>query len=204
MTMMNARATAAIVAALAWAALLLQLFLSLRLSLNNGNGIAHGLWMYLAYFTVLSNLLVAIVATVAARHGDGGRDLPWRGCAVTAIVLVGLGYHFLLRNIWTPTGLDWLSNALLHYAVPLAALAWWLLLPPRRHIAAKAPLQWLQWPLFYAVYALVRGVITGFYPYPFIDISVLGITRTLIHCVGLGLIFLGLAYLLRALARLRA
>ncbi len=201
---MNARIAAAIVAALAWTALLLQLFLSLRLSIDNGNGVVHGLWMYLAYFTVLSNLLVASVAAIAARRSDGGRDLRWRGCAVTAIVLVGLGYHFLLRNIWVPTGLDWLSNALLHYAVPLAALAWWLLLPPRRHIAPTAPLRWLQWPLFYAVYALVRGAITGFYPYPFIDVPTLGITRTLIHCVGLGMVFLALAYLLRALARLRA
>ena len=66
------------------------------------------------------------------------------------------------------------------------------------------PLRWLQWPAFYAVYALIRGAITGFYPYPFIDVSVLGITRTLIHCIGLGVAFLALAYLLRALARLRA
>lgn len=201
---MNARIAAAIVAALAWAALLLQLFLSLRLSIDNGNGVVHGLWMYLAYFTVLTNLLVAITATVAARRSDGGRDLQWRGCAVASIVLVGIGYHLLLRNISTPTGLDWLSNALLHYAVPLAALAWWLLLPPRRHITANAPLQWLQWPLLYAVYALIRGAITGFYPYPFIDVPALGITRTLIHCAGLGVAFLALAYLLRALARLRA
>ena len=201
---MNARFAAAIVAALAWTALLLQLFLSLRLSIDNGNGVIHGLWMYLAYFTVLTNLLVAITATVAARRNDGGRDLPWRGCAVTAIALVGLAYHFLLSDEEIPAGPHWLSNALLHYAVPLAALAWWLLLPPRRHIAPTAPLRWLQWPALYAAYALVRGAITGFYPYPFIDVPTLGIIRTLIHCAGLGLAFLALAYVLRALTRLRA
>lgn len=201
---MNARVASAIVAAIAWAALSLQLFLSLRLSIGNGNGMIHGLWMYLAYFTVLSNLLVAIVATMGARRGDGGRDLEWRGCAVTAIVLVGLGYHFLLRGIWAPTGLNLLADVMLHYVVPLATLAWWLLLPPLRHIAATAPLRWLQWPALYAAYALVRGAITGFYPYPFIDVAALGITRTLIHCVGLGLIFLAIAWLLRALARPRA
>ncbi|MBS0225450.1 MAG: Pr6Pr family membrane protein [Proteobacteria bacterium] len=201
---MNARFAAAIVAALAWAALLLQLFLSLRLSIDNGNGVVHGLWMYLAYFTVLTNLLVAITATVAARRNDGGRDLAWRGCAVTAVVLVGLGYHFLLRHVWAPQGLQWLADVMLHYIVPLAALAWWLVLPPRRHVAPTAPLRWLQWPLLYAAYALIRGAITGFYPYPFIDVSVLGITRTLIHCIGFGLIFLALAWLLRVLTRLRA
>ena len=201
---MNARIAAAIVAALAWTALLLQLFLSLRLSVVNGNGIVHGVWMYLAYFTVLTNLLVAIVATNAARRPDGGRDLRWRGCAVSAIVLVGLGYVLLLRGLADPEGLDWLSNLLLHYLVPLAALAWWLVLPPRRHIAAMEPWRWLQWPLLYAVYALIRGAITGFYPYPFIDVPALGITRTLIHCAGLGVAFLVIAWLLRALTRLRA
>ncbi|MBW8824005.1 MAG: Pr6Pr family membrane protein [Xanthomonadales bacterium] len=195
---------AAIVAALAWMGLLLQLFLSLQLSLANGNGIVHGAWMYLAYFTVLTNLLVAVVATVAARRGDGGRDLPWRGCAVSAIVLVGLGYFLLLRGLADPEGLDWLSNLLLHYVVPLAALAWWLVLPPRRRIAATEPWRWLRWPAFYAAYALVRGAISGFYPYPFIDMAALGITRTLVHCLVLGLAFLAIAWLLRALARLRA
>lgn len=194
---MSARIAAATVAVLAWGALLLQLFLSLRMSLANGKSIGHGLWMYFAYFTVLTNLLVATVATVAARRGDGGRDLPWRGCAVTAIVLVGLGYHLLLRGLADPEGLDWLSNLLLHYLVPLAALAWWLWSPPRRHIAATEPWRWLQWPLLYAVYALVRGAISGFYPYPFIDVPALGIVRTLVHCAGIAAAFLLLAFALR-------
>ena len=63
---MNPRIAAAMLAALAWTALLLQLFLSLRLSLANGSGIVHGLWTYLAYFTVLTNLLVAVVASRGA------------------------------------------------------------------------------------------------------------------------------------------
>ena len=35
--------------------------------------------------------------------------------AVTAIVLVGLGYHVLLRNIWDPQGAQWLADVLLHH-----------------------------------------------------------------------------------------
>lgn len=201
---MSARLAAAAVAAIAWAALLLQLFLSLRMSLGSGNGIAHGMWMYLAYFTVLSNLLVAVTATTATRRPDGGRDLAWRGCAVTAIVLVGVGYHLLLSDLPIPAGPHRVANFLLHYVVPLVALAWWLWLPPRRNIPSIAPWRWLQWPALYVVYALARGALTGFYPYPFINVPVLGITRTLVHCVGLGAAFLAIAYLLRALARLRA
>ena len=139
---MNPRIPAALLAALAWAALALQLALSVRLSRANGSGTLHGLWVFLAYFTVLSNLLVAAAATLAARRADGGRELRWRGCAATAIVLVGLGYHLLLRNAWNPQGAQWLADMLLHYAVPLAALAWWLGWPPRGRIPATAPLAW--------------------------------------------------------------
>ena len=200
---MNPRIAAATLATLAWAALLLQLFLSLRLSLANGNGIVHGLWIFLAYFTVLSNLLVAVVATRGALAADGGRDARWRGGAVTAIVLVGLGYHVLLRNIWDPQGAQWLADVLLHYAVPLAALLWWLALPPQHRIAGNTPLRWLAWPALYAVYALVRGKLDGFYPYPFIDVTALGLPRVLLNAAGLLLVFALATWLLRALAHWR-
>lgn len=200
---MKPRIAARSLAALAWTALLLQLFLSLRLSLANGDGIVHGLWNYLAYFTVLTNLLVAVVATRGLQSTDGGLDAPWRGGAVTAIVLVGLGYHLLLRNVWSPQGAQWLADVLLHYAVPLASLAWWLVLPPRGRIDAAAPLRWLAWPVAYAAYALARGTITGFYPYPFIDVTALGLPRVLLNTAGLMLAFVFAAHLLRALAHWR-
>ena len=200
---MNPRMAAGSLAILACAALLLQLFLTLRLSLANGNGLARGLWVYLAYFTVLTNLLVAVIATRGARSADGGLDLPWRGCAVTAIALVGLGYHLLLRNVWNPQGAQWLADVLLHYAVPLAALSWWLALPPRGRIDAAAPLRWLLWPAAYSAYALVRGSMTGFYPYPFIDVASLGMARVLLNAAGLMLAFVLAAYALRAAAHWR-
>lgn len=200
---MTPRTAAALLAALAWAALALQLALSLRLSTANGNGALHGLWVFLAYFTVLSNLLIALLATAGARRSDGGTELRWRGCAVTAIALVGLGYHLLLRNAWNPQGAQWLADMLLHYAVPLAALAWWLAIPPRTRIPAAAPLLWLAWPAGYFAYALLRGQASGFYPYYFIDVGKLGIARVLLHAGGLLIAFLASAHLLRALAHWR-
>ncbi len=200
---MAARPTAAVLAALAWAALLLQLVLSLRLSFAAGRGVGHGLAVYASYFTVLSNLFVAAVATAAAARADGGRDLRWRGCAVTAIVVVGVGYHVLLREVWDPQGLQWLADVLLHYAVPVFALLWWLALPPRKRIPPAAPLLWLAWPAAYLAYALLRGAVTGSYPYYFLDTGRLGMARVLANAAGLGLAFLLAGLLLRALAHLR-
>ena len=83
------------------------------------------------------------------------------------------------------------------------ALLWWLALAPRLRIDAAAPLHWLAWPAAYAVYALLRGAISGFYPYPFIDVPALGLPRVLLNAAALMLVFVLAAYLLRALAHWR-
>lgn len=199
----TARRTAAALACLASAGVLLQLWLSLNLAASNGNGWWHGLVMYLGYFTVLTNLLVTVVALRAARAPDGGLDHAWRGAAVTSILVVGLAYHLLLRKIWDPQGLQLIADVALHYAVPLAALAWWLALPPRRPLAARLPLHWLAWPLGYSVYALLRGALIGSYPYYFIDATTLGLSRVLLNMAGLSLVFLAMAYAVWGLAWLR-
>lgn len=199
----TAKRTATALACLAGAGVLLQLWLSLDLAVNNGHGWWHGLFMYAGYFTVLTNLLVALVAWRAARTPDGGLDHAWRGAAVTSILVVGLAYHLLLRKIWNPQGLQLIADMALHYAVPLAALAWWLALPPRRPLAARLPLHWLAWPLGYSVYALLRGTLIGSYPYYFIDATTLGLSRVLLNMAGLSVVFLAMAYAVWGLARLR-
>lgn len=199
----TAKTTAAVLACLAAAGVLLQLWLSLGLAASTGKGWCHGLVMYVGYFTVLTNFLVALVAIRAARAQDGGLDHPWRGAAVTSIVVVGLAYHLLLRKIWDPQGLQLFADMVLHYVVPLAALAWWLAHPPRRPLAARLPLRWLAWPLGYSAYALLRGAITGLYPYYFIDAGVLGLPRVLLNMAGLSLVFLLIAYVTWGLAHLR-
>ena len=199
----TAQRTAAVVACLAGAGVLLQLWLSLQLGIASGNGWSHGLLMYLGYFTVLTNLLVLLVAARAARAPDGGLDHAGRGAAVTAILLVGLAYHLLLRKLWDPQGLQLVADMILHYVVPLATLAWWLVLPPRHALPAWLPLRWLAWPIGYSAYALLRGAVTGLYPYYFIDVGALGLPRVLVNMAGLSLVFVVLAYTVRGMARLR-
>ena len=123
-----------------------------------------------------------------------GNALSRGNAAVEAVLDEGRKYT---------SGAQWLADVLLHYAVPLAALLWWLVLPPRLRIDAAATLRWLAWPAAYAVYALVRGAISGFYPYPYIDVPALGLPRVLLNAAALMLVFVLAAYLLRALAHWR-
>ncbi len=200
------RGSGALLALTAWCGVLLQLWLSIRLAQANGKTALDGLVVYLGYFTVLTNLFVALVSTApfTRRGGPLQRALARpsvAGCATTAILLVGIAYHFLLRHIWAPQGLQWLADVLLHYAVPALALLHWLLQRGSARLPAWAPLAWCVWPAAYLVYALGRGALLASYPYPFIDVPVIGIAQTLRNALGLLLGYLALGYLVWAVAR---
>ena len=52
-------------------ALLLQLLLTIRRTLAQGGSVLGGVWIYLDYFTILTNALAAAALLVAARGRDG-------------------------------------------------------------------------------------------------------------------------------------
>lgn len=179
-----------LVAGVAWFGLGLQLWLSLQLTTAQGGTPLGALVIYLGYFTVLTNLLVALSLSLPLLRPAGG-TARWlqRPGVVTAvavsIALVGLAYHALLRHVWDPQGLQKLADVTLHYLVPaLTVLHWWFAVPPQR-LPWTAPLAWAAWPVAYLVYALLRGAWLQHYPYPFIDVPVIGYARTLLNALGL-------------------
>lgn len=194
----GARAAAVLLALLAWTALLLQLRLTLDATHARGGSTGEALLLYSGYFTITTNLFVALCASAQAwapqsRLAGGA----WRGCATTAIVLVGLGYHLLLRDIWDPQGWQRVADDLLHYAVPVAALAHWLWYRPAAPLPAWQPLVWALYPAAYFVYALARGAWLGQYPYPFVDVAALGYPRVFANAGVLLLAYLAVGALLR-------
>ena len=81
-----ARLTAALVALVAWSGLLVQWQASTALM---GDGAA-ALWAMLRFFTVLTNLLVALVFTAAAAGADSAARPNVRGGTTEAIQRVGI------------------------------------------------------------------------------------------------------------------
>lgn len=197
---MKTPALTRLVALVAWFGLLLQLALTIRLVLSQGGTVAGALVIYFGYFTVLTNLLVALSLTVPSRwfRSPGVAS----GVAVS-IALVGLAYHLLLRHVWSPQGLQWVADVTLHYATPLlCVLHWWSVVPPVRH-AWHAPAVWAAWPLAYLIYALLRGHWLQSYPYPFIDVMALGYPQSLLNALGLLVAFLLMGLWFVAVARWR-
>ncbi len=202
------RALVGALAALAWFGVLLQLFITLHSTLQHGHGVLNGLVGYLGFFTILTNLLVCLALTVpllapATTAGGFFARFDVNAGVATSIVFVGLAYHFLLRNLWHPQGLQLLADVVLHYAMPmLFSLYWWFNFP-KDALRWTYPLIWGIYPTVYLVYVLIRGRIIGTYPYEFIDANAIGYQRTLINGVGLLFVFIALGLILVALSRVQ-
>jgi hypothetical protein len=128
---------------------------------------------FFSYFTIQSNIIVAMVFAVAAGIQLRRQEEPrWldrvRGAATVYISITGVVYALLLSNIDVNTPLPW-ANVVLHYVVPIVTVVDWLLDLPERTIPLRSALIWLAYPLAYLIYSLIRGPIVDWYPYPFLN-----------------------------------
>ena len=198
----------AALAIIAWAGVLLQFWLSINLALANGKTVVDGIIVVFGYFTVLTNLFVALTATLPLIAGFSrlgrwfGKPIVL-GSATTSILMVSVTYHFLLRNIWQPQGPQLFADIVLHYVVPIFAFAYWLVFPRRSKLGVLAPLAWCLYPIGYFVYVFVRGELLGFYPYYFIDVASIGYRQAMLNSFGLLVAFIALGAAVLAIATLR-
>lgn len=183
-----------------WFALIAQYYLMVR----NGTLPPEELTIrFFSYFTILTNLLVAICNT-ALWLNPGNRFFSSAGTqtALTVYILVvGIIYNAVLRWLWQPQGLQWVVDELLHSVIPVLSLVYWGLFTARRRLEWKQCWPWLLYPLLYFVYILARGAVSGFYPYPFIEVNRIGITQALINALGIAGVFLLLSLLFISITR---
>jgi hypothetical protein len=129
---------------------------------------------YFAYFTVLTNLLIGawfVVAALKPRRAE-----RWAGLRLAATVygLATLGiYWVLLSPTHHPGGASFFANLGLHLVVPLAMALEDLLVPWPR-LKPWAAWAVLPWPLAYCALSMIRGELTGWYPYFFFNYREVG------------------------------
>jgi hypothetical protein len=184
------RAAAAVIALVALLSLAAQARVSWGL-LGDTATAGRLLWLMAGYFTILSNALAALVLGRAALTGVPVAPVP-AGALALSLGLVGIVYHLLLAGLWAPVGLAFWADQGLHNAMPALVVLWWWFLADKRGLRATAPLGWLAWPAAYLVYALIRGGLTRWYPYPFLDLAALGPGAVALNLAGL-LLALGAA-----------
>lgn len=188
---------AAACAVVCWFALVLQLFLIIQ---NRVTGVGETVIRYFSFFTILTNILVALAFTAAFLNKEGAKKSFFvQSKTLTAIAvyitIVGIIYNTVLRFIWVPTGWDMVANELLHLIIPVAFIIFWLLFVPKKNIEWKNILPWLIYPLVYLIYTLIRGSFANWYPYPFIDVAKIGSNKALVNSTLVTVAFVVVALL---------
>lgn len=198
------RAYRVVFAIIGWAAIVAQYWLMIR---GRALGEIPGLTVnFLSFFTILTNLLAALALTLPVVASEGaGRwwNLPAVRAGIVLFTTVVMAvYHLVLRATWDPQGLQKVVDYTLHYGMPLAFILDWLLFVPKGRTPWSAAIAWLGFPAAYGVWTLVHGALSGFYPYPFLDVTALGYGAVVRNMAGMTLGFLVLAVLLVALDRM--
>lgn len=138
-----------------------------------------------SFFTTQSNILVAVASWGLFLRPQRG-DLLWRTLRVDALAgisVTGLVYSIALSGLQQLHGWARLCDIAFHYVVPIAAVLIWLVVGPRGRVDRMAVLAGLIWPVLWFGYTLIHGSVSDWYPYHFIDVSVLGYPQALLNAL---------------------
>ncbi|MFC4721748.1 Pr6Pr family membrane protein [Geojedonia litorea] len=166
-----------------WFAIVTQFILMLQ---NRQTDIPEMLIRFFSFFTILTNILVALYFTtvVFKLKQKPFKWLSSKGsitAITTFILIVGLVYQVALRAVWQPTGLQQLVDELLHTIIPIYMLIYWFFKVEENDLQFKPLFRWLLYPLLFIVIILARGHASGYYPYPFLNVTEIGYNQALLN-----------------------
>lgn len=167
----------------------------------------------LSYFTELSNIVVAVIATRLAR----GREPAGRWtraihlCATMMITVTAIVYAALIAPSETLRGIGTITNPLQHVVVPAAMVAAAFGFGPRGGITWGTVARALAIPVAWVAYTMARGALVHQYPYAFLNVTRIGYGQAFVVIGAIlagAMAFLGLFaavdWALRRAARARA
>lgn len=177
-------------AALGWFAVVMQFVLMVQCRVES---LTETTIRFFSYFTILTNSLATLYLTVLWLKKPSFLltrfEKPGFLTAITLyIITVFTVYQFVLRGLWEPTGMQRLVDELLHTAIPLGMFLFWMAYENKKQVSWKSIPTWLLYPLGYLIFILLRGNCSGFYPYPFVNVTELGMEKVLTNS---GILLLG-------------
>jgi hypothetical protein len=149
-----------------------------------------------AYFTIQSNLLLGGTCLLLAIDPDRWHSVVFKTLrlnGVLCIAVTGIVYHLVLAGSDTLSGGAAVANFFVHTATPVLGVLGWLIFGPRGQTDSRVVGWSLVFPLLWLAFTLIRGEGTGFYPYPFMNVTEHGYGTVLLNCLLVALLFLALA-----------
>ena len=177
---------------------------------NPEQGVLSRVFDYFTYFTIWSNILVAVIAIMLFLRPD--RDsFPFRVLRLDSILMItvtGIIYNVVLAGSAKLQGLEVVSNLFDHVLTPLVSVLVWLFVGPRGWISWRTIGAALILPIIWLMFALARGAFIGAYPYGFLDVATYGYGTVAINVLGvvvfaivLCLVLWGIDWVIRRVAR---
>ena len=166
---------------------------------------------FFAYLTIQSNIVFVVITVLAgllALRLD--TDPQWlttaRAAVLTCTVTAGLVYALIVQQSGErgfPISVPW-SDILLHFVLPIVALADWVLAPGRGRAQWRAIAWAVTFTLGWGGVTLVRGAVVGWYPYFFLDPDQLNSVGEFFLFSGIAVgVFVAVGALVVGLSRLR-
>lgn len=199
-----AKKYAAAAGLIVWVTLGLQFYVTIA---NNQTGAATAIWQFFSYFTILTNTIVAVTFTaIALSSPDAPLTLFTRSASLTAVTvyifMVALVANTLLTGLLALEGLPLVLDKFLHLINPFLMLLFWVLFVSKKGLSYQLAFIWLWYPILYIIYLIILGENTGFYPYPFTNVTKLGYGNALLNGLGITAAFAISGVTLIALSRL--
>lgn len=171
------RQTLGVVALLAAATLAVALFTQISDQIHHQAFVPEE---YFSYFTIQTSIAIMVVLTITGLHqlqsrSDSPALVGVRHWLVAYAVVAGSVYHLLLRDIPVKPG-AFVSdiafpNEVLHVVIPVYLVVDWTLSPHSTALSWRSMAWGLVYPLAWLGATLLRGNLTGWYPYAFLNPS---------------------------------
>jgi len=196
-----------IIALLAWIGLALHFANTLANASNNGVALLEGTARFFSFFTVVSNLIVAItMSLITFAPGHKLTRFVNTSSVLTAtavyITIVAVVYSLFLRGVVKLVGMRIISDHIVHDIVPPLFVIYWGLYAPKNNLKWSEPFKWLIIPVLYIAFCLIHGAIDNWYPYWFADVAKLGYPVALRNAFLVLIAFVIFGYILAAVAKL--
>lgn len=154
-------------------------------------------------FTILSNIIVLVTAILLVIRPirDGRLWRVVRLDALLSIVITGVVYAVVLAPQVNLTGWAFVITVGFHYLSPWLTLGAWLLFGPRPRFTWSTVAWAFVWPTAWVLYTFIHGSISGWYPYPFLDVTKLGFEGAALNSLMVLVVAIVFAVLLKLVDR---